>query len=61
MSAKIKSVSFIVLIFVTISTIYYEVVINTVAIKRPILEELRGIHDALLQTNDEAEIKYLIA
>jgi len=40
MSAKIKSLGFIILIFVAWSVVYYEVVIGTVAKKRAILAEL---------------------
>ena len=60
MNAKIKSLGICVMIFVTISIVYYEIVIQTIYIKKPILNELNSLHHALVVSDDEKEINKMI-
>ena len=48
------------MIFVTISIVYYEVVIQTIYVKKPILNELNSLHHALVVSDDEKEIHKMI-
>ena len=56
MNAKIKSLGFCVMIFISISIVYYEVVIQTIAVKKPALLELTSLHHKLVVSDDEEEI-----
>jgi len=60
MNAKIKALGLIVIMFVTISIVFDEIVINLVAVKMPSLIRLAELHHKLVVSNDEEEIiKYL--
>jgi len=60
MNAKIKALGLIVIMFVTISIVFDEIVINLVASKMPSLIRLAELHHKLVVSNDEEEIiKYL--
>ena len=61
MSAKIKSLGFCVLIFVSVSIVYYEIVIQTIAVKKPMLREITDIHHKLVASNDEEELVQLLS
>jgi len=61
MNAKIKSLGFIVFIFVTLSIVYYEIVIQLVASKRPVLIHIYEIHHMLVKSNDENQILSLLS
>ena len=61
MNAKIRSIGFIVVIFVTFSIVYYEIVIGIVAKDRVYLEDLTYIRKRLVISDNEAEIQKLIA
>lgn len=52
MNARIQALGLIGLIFVTFSIIYYEIVIQTVNSKRPVLHELATLHHHLIQDSD---------
>ena len=60
MSAKIRSLGFCVLIFVSLSIVYYEIVIQTIAVKKPMLMEIERIHHKLVVSHNELEILKLV-
>jgi len=53
MSAKIKSLGFIVVIFVGLSVVYYEIVIGTVSKEKEVLIQLQSLKDELVLSSDE--------
>ena len=61
MSAKIKSLGFIVVIFVTCSVVYYEIVIQTASLRRQTLGELKEFKSKLISSDNEEEIIALLA
>ena len=61
MNAKIKSLGFIVFIFVTLSIVYYEIVIQLIASKRPVFIHIYEIHYMLVKSNDEHQILSLLS
>ena len=60
MSAKIKSLGFIVLIFVAWSVVYYEIVIGTVSERKDILFNLKEYRKQLATASSEAEVIQLL-
>lgn len=56
MNARIKAVGIIGFIFVSISAVYYEIVIRTIANERKDLKEIADRRDFLLTSNNETEI-----
>jgi len=60
MNAKIKSLGFVVVIFVAWSVIYYEIVIGTASKKRDELADLNRIRHQIVTLHDEDEIVKLL-
>jgi len=60
MNAKIKSLGFVVVIFVAWSVVYYEIVIGTASKERGVLADLKRIRHQIVTLHDEDEIVKLL-
>ena len=60
MAAKITAKGYIVLLYVIFSVIYYEIVIQLVSVKKPILIHVSELGHMLTHSNDENEILRLL-
>ena len=56
MNAKIKALGGVVVMFVIFSVIEFELVIQVVSVKKPILSSINSIHHKLVLSHDEHEI-----
>lgn len=60
MNAKIKSLGYVVFIFVTISIVYYEIVIVQVSNQRGVFEQIKVLKEDLMLSSNEESILEMI-
>jgi len=59
MNTKIKAIGVFIAMFTIFSIVYYEVVIETVSVKKPILYQLRDVGAELATCSDATVIREL--
>lgn len=61
MSSKIQAFAIVSVLYVVFSTVYFEIVIQTVQSKAPYLRELNHIHHEIVKTNNITHVEVLLA